>query len=85
MKWSLVCRVASQSRTAAILNEEQGCEGVSSQDGQMEQTVALCIHTVQVTLVAHQCGGDSLVAVEEGQIEGDVPLVITLVESVGKL
>ena len=32
-----------------------------------------------------QCVGDTLVAIEEGQVEGEVPLVITLVQFLWKL
>ena len=85
VKWSLMCRVARECRVAAILDEKQGRKRVPSQDGQVQQTVALGVHAVQVTLVAHQRGGDTLVAVQESQVEGDVPLVVTFVESVGKL
>ena len=54
---------AGQHSGGAILDEEGGGEGVSPHDGQVEETVALCVHTVQVTLVAHQRGGDALMAV----------------------
>ena len=79
MKWSLVCRVASECCVAAILDEEGGGKGVSSQDGQVEETVALGINAVQVTLVADQCRGNPLVTVQEGQVQGDVPLVVAFV------
>jgi hypothetical protein len=85
VKWSLMCRVSRQRRVAAILDEKRGSKRVPSQDGQVQQTVALGVHTVQVTLVTHQRGGDTLVPVQESQVEGDVPLVVTFVESVGKL
>ena len=54
---------AGQHSGGAILDEEGGGEGVSPHDGQVEETVALCVHTVQVTLVAHQRGGNALMAV----------------------
>ena len=51
----------------------------------MEETVALGVHTVEVTLVADQGGGNALMPVQQGQVEGDVPLIVTLIESMGKL
>ena len=85
MERGLLRGVAGEGCVAAVLDEEGGGKGISSQDGQVQQAVALCIHAVQVALVAHQCGGDSLVAAQQGQVKGDVPFVVAFVEPVGKL
>lgn len=82
MERCLLCGVARQSGLAATLDEEGGGEGVPTQDGQVQKTVPLCVHTVQITLVAHQCGSDSLVTIQQGQVKGDVPFIVTLIKSV---
>ena len=50
MQRSLLSGVARQHGVAATLDEERRRKRVSSQDGQVEEAVALCVHTVQVTL-----------------------------------
>ena len=53
MQRSLLGGVTRQHGVAATLDEERRCKCVSSQDGQVEEAVALRVHAVQVTLVAH--------------------------------
>lgn len=51
----------------------------------MEETVARWIEDVQVTFVTDQGVGYVLVAIQQGKVEGDVPLVITLVQFLWQL
>ena len=74
--------MARESGLTATLDEEGGGEGVTTQNGQVQETVALRVHTVQVTLVTHQCGCNPLMTIQQGQVEGDVPFVVTLIKSV---
>ena len=85
MEGGLLSGATREDGTGTILDEEGGREGVSPEDGQMEQAVPLCVQHVQVTAVTDQGAGDALMAMEEGEVEGDVPLVITLVKLTGKL
>ena len=68
-----------QDGVGSILDEEGGGESVAPGDGEVEETVAGGVEDVQVTAVTDQGVGDTLVAIEEGQVEGEVPLVITLI------
>ena len=85
MEGPLLSGVAGKGCVTTTLDEEGGGKRVSPQDGQVEKAVPLRVHTVQVTLVAHEGGRNPLVAVEEGEVEGDVPFVITLVKSMRQL
>ena len=85
MQWCLLQVPARQDGIGPFLDEEGGGEGVSSEDGQVQQAVSLTVHTVQVTVVGDQRVGNALVTTQQGKVEGDVPIIITLVKLLGKL
>ena len=85
MKRGLESGVTGEGRGAPTLDEERSGKRVSAENGEVEETVPLCVDAVQVTLVTHEGRRDPLVTIEEGQIEGDVPFLITLIESMRKL
>ncbi len=51
----------------------------------MQQTVALGVHTIKVAVVRDQRIGDALMPTQQSQVEGDIPIVITLVKLQGEL
>ncbi len=85
MEWGLLQVLARQNGVCPFLNEEGSGEGVSPEDGQVQQAVALRVHTVQVTVVRDQRVRNALVPTQQSQVEGDVPIIITLIQLLGEL
>ena len=72
--------LSRQNGVGTILDEERGGERVSPQDSKVEETVARWVEDVQVAVVTDQSVGYALIAIQQGKVEGDVPLVITLIQ-----
>ena len=85
MQWCLLVISPCQDGVGSVLDEERGREGVPSHYCQVEKTVARSIKNVQVTSMAHKSVGYAFIAVEQGQVEGDVLFVITLIKLLGQL
>ena len=77
--------LSSQYGIGSVLDEERGGESVSPHDGQVKKTVPRGVNKVKVTAVTDQSVGDAFVATEQGKVEGDVPLVIKLVQFLWQL
>lgn len=85
MQRGLLDGLPHQNGVSAVFDQEGGCKGVPPEDGKVEQAVSLCVLNVHVTLVAYERVGNPLMSVEQCEVQGDVPLVITLIELLGEL
>ena len=68
MEWGLLDVPPCHDGVGPVLDKEGGSKGVTPQDGQVQQTVALRVLDVKVTLVADQRVGDTLVAIEQSKV-----------------
>ena len=80
MQWRLLLLLPSQDGVGAFLDEEGGREGVTPHDGQVQQAVALRVQQVQVAVVRDQRVGNLLVAAEQRQVQGEIPLIVILIQ-----
>ena len=68
-----------EKSSGTILDQEGCCKCVSTQDGQVQEAVAIVILEVKVAIMADKSVSDALVATNESKVEGNVTLVVTFI------
>ncbi len=81
----LLRRLPRQNGAGPVPDEERCRKRVSPQDGQVQETVALGILDVKVTLVAHQSVSDAFMTVQQRQVERRGTILVGLVQFLWEL
>ena len=68
VEWCLLHVSPCHDGVGPVLDKEGGSKGVTPQDSQVEQTVALRVLDVEVTLVADQRVGNTLMAIKQSKV-----------------
>lgn len=79
MEWGLVTASPAQRGAGAIFYQKRGRGNVSSQYCKMEETVAIFVGDIQVTLVTDQGVSYGLITIEQSKVEWNTAMIITLI------